>query len=83
MRDLKGLEALCDALPKLETLSMGSNDFGGAAKEQLKAVCVEAGMLACNDFATCYMCQSLPMGGLRDSGFGKFAGVEAALYRLN
>ena len=22
------------------------------------------------------MCQSLPMGGLKDSGFGKFAGVE-------
>ena len=33
-------------------------------------------MLSCNDFATCYMCQSLPMGGLKDSGFGKFAGVE-------
>ena len=33
-------------------------------------------MLSCNDFATCYMCQSLPMGGLKDSGFGKFAGIE-------
>jgi len=33
-------------------------------------------MLACNDFATCYMCQSLPMGGLKESGFGKFAGIE-------
>ena len=33
-------------------------------------------MLASNDFATCYMCQSLPMGGLKESGFGKFAGVE-------
>ena len=37
---------------------------------------IDAGMLSCNDFATCYMCQSLPMGGLKDSGFGKFAGVE-------
>ena len=37
---------------------------------------IDAGMLACNDFATCYMCQSLPMGGLKDSGFGKFAGIE-------
>jgi acyl-CoA reductase-like NAD-dependent aldehyde dehydrogenase len=36
----------------------------------------DAGMLAINDFATCYMCQSLPMGGLKDSGFGKFAGIE-------
>ena len=33
-------------------------------------------MLACNDYATCYMCQSLPFGGLKQSGFGKFAGVE-------
>ena len=33
-------------------------------------------MLACNDFATCYMCQSLPFGGLKESGFGKFAGIE-------
>ena len=37
---------------------------------------IDAGMLAANDFATCYMCQSLPMGGLKDSGFGKFAGIE-------
>ena len=29
-----------------------------------------------NDFATTYPNQSLPMGGLKDSGFGKFAGVE-------
>ena len=33
-------------------------------------------MLACNDYATTYMCQSLPFGGLKQSGFGKFAGVE-------
>lgn len=37
----------------------------------------QAGMLASNDFATCYMCQSLPMGGLKDSGFGKFAGLTS------
>ena len=37
---------------------------------------LDAGMLAMNDFATTYPNQSLPMGGLKDSGFGKFAGVE-------
>ena len=37
---------------------------------------LEAGMLSINDFATTYMCQSLPFGGVKDSGFDKFAGVE-------
>ena len=37
---------------------------------------LEAGMLSINDFATTYMCQSLPFGGVKDSGFDKFAGIE-------
>ena len=35
-----------------------------------------AGMTSINDFATTYMCQSLPFGGVKDSGFGRFGGVE-------
>ncbi|XP_076929329.1 aldehyde dehydrogenase 22A1-like [Bidens hawaiensis] len=34
------------------------------------------GVAAINDFASNYMCQSLPFGGVKDSGFGRFAGVE-------
>ena len=57
--------------------ALGSNVFG-ADRKRVRDVGrrISAGMLACNDFATCYMCQSLPMGGTKDSGFGKFAGVE-------
>ena len=40
------------------------------------AVLPQAGMTSINDFATTYMCQSLPFGGVKDSGFDRFAGVE-------
>ena len=33
-------------------------------------------MTTINDFATTYMCQSLPFGGVKHSGFDRFAGVE-------
>lgn len=33
-------------------------------------------MTTINDFATSYMNQSLPFGGVKDSGFDRFAGVE-------
>lgn len=33
-------------------------------------------MTSINDFATTYMCQSLPFGGIKHSGFDRFAGVE-------
>ncbi len=36
----------------------------------------QAGMTSINDFATTYMCQALPFGGVKDSGFDRFAGVE-------
>jgi len=37
---------------------------------------IEAGMLNENDFGTNYLCQQLPFGGCKASGFGKFAGPE-------
>ena len=33
-------------------------------------------MTTINDFATSYMNQSLPFGGVKESGFDRFAGVE-------
>ena len=37
---------------------------------------LEAGMTSLNDFNATYMCQSLPFGGVKHSGFGRFGGVE-------
>ena len=34
-------------------------------------------MSSINDFATTYMCQSLPCGGVKQSGFDRFAGGRA------
>lgn len=37
---------------------------------------IYCGFAVINDFASSYMCQSLPFGGVKNSGFGRFAGVE-------
>ncbi|KAE9601496.1 hypothetical protein Lal_00040568 [Lupinus albus] len=37
---------------------------------------IHCGVAAVNDFAASYMCQSLPFGGVKHSGFGRFGGVE-------
>lgn len=37
---------------------------------------VQAGMTSINDFAATYMSQSLPFGGVKESGFGRFGGIE-------
>ena len=36
----------------------------------------ETGAVSVNDYATYYLCQALPFGGVKDSGFGRFAGIE-------
>lgn len=37
---------------------------------------LEVGMCNVNDFATNYLCQSMPFGGTKDSGSDRFAGIE-------
>ena len=56
---------------------LGSNVFAGSKKraEQLGQQ-LEAGMTSINDFCSTYMAQSLPFGGVKESGFDRFAGVE-------
>ena len=56
--------------------ALGANVWGKPAHVRAVGAQIESGFLSHNDFATTYMCQSLPMGGLKMSGFGKFAGVE-------
>ncbi|KAL2758569.1 hypothetical protein ACRALDRAFT_2033297 [Sodiomyces alcalophilus JCM 7366] len=56
---------------------LGASVFGADSDPCLKAVVdgLRTGMVAVNDFATYYAVQ-LPFGGLRGSGYGRFAGKE-------
>lgn len=56
--------------------ALGSSVFG-TNKHDLEAVIsgVKAGMVAVNDFGSFYMVQ-LPFGGVKGSGYGRFAGAE-------
>uniref|UniRef100_A0A383W5Q6 Aldehyde dehydrogenase domain-containing protein n=1 Tax=Tetradesmus obliquus TaxID=3088 RepID=A0A383W5Q6_TETOB len=56
---------------------LGSSVFSGS-KRRARAIAsrLEAGMSSINDFNATYMCQGLPFGGVKQSGFGRFAGVE-------
>jgi acyl-CoA reductase-like NAD-dependent aldehyde dehydrogenase len=56
--------------------ALGANIFGPLPHARAIGKRIAAGMVSHNDFSTTSMCQSLPMGGLKHSGFGKFAGVE-------
>ncbi|CAM8977895.1 unnamed protein product [Rhodiola kirilowii] len=49
---------------------------GSQRRSRMIASKLHCGVAAINDFASNYMCQSLPFGGVKDSGFGRFAGVE-------
>ena len=55
---------------------LGCNVFGPARAAKRVGDRIHSGMLAINDFATTYMCQSLPFGGVKESGYDRFAGVE-------
>lgn len=56
---------------------LGSTVFSGS-KTRANAIAqqLQAGMTSINDFGSTYMCQSLPFGGVKDSGFDRFAGIE-------
>lgn len=56
---------------------LGSSVFSGSRRRaRALASRLEAGMSSINDFNATYMCQGLPFGGVKLSGFGRFAGVE-------
>ncbi len=56
---------------------LGSAVFSrDTARARAIGAALEVGMTSINDFATTYMCQSLPFGGVKASGFGRFGGVE-------
>lgn len=56
---------------------LGSNVYCGNVSRGISlSNKIEAGMGNVNDFAINYMCQSLPFGGMKDSGSDRFAGPE-------
>ncbi|THG18205.1 hypothetical protein TEA_017149 [Camellia sinensis var. sinensis] len=56
---------------------LGCAVFSGSQRRAKQiASQIHCGVAAINDFASSYMCQSLPFGGVKESGFGRFAGVE-------
>eukprot|EP00891_Asterochloris_glomerata_P005424 jgi/Astpho2/5424/e_gw1.00076.56.1_t len=68
-----------------EAISLANNcDFGLGSSvwscNRSRAIAIagelQAGMTSINDFAATYMCQSLPFGGVKHSGFDRFAGIE-------
>lgn len=56
---------------------LGSSVFSRSIKRARNiASKLEVGMISINDFGSTYMCQSLPFGGIKESGFDRFAGIE-------
>lgn len=45
-------------------------------KAQRVARAIRVGMTNINDFGINYLCQSMPFGGVKESGFDRFAGIE-------
>ncbi|CAO1623956.1 unnamed protein product [Parajaminaea phylloscopi] len=58
-------------------MGLGSSVFGNdRAQVRYVQSHMKAGMCNLNDFAVSYLNQSLPFGGVKMSGFGRFAGPE-------
>lgn len=58
-------------------MGLGSSIFGNDRREIAYAESrLHSGMVNINDFAVSYLNQSLPFGGVKASGFGRFAGPE-------
>lgn len=56
---------------------LGSSVFcGSKSRARRIASKLNTGMSSINDFASTYMAQSLPFGGVKYSGFDRFAGIE-------
>jgi delta 1-pyrroline-5-carboxylate dehydrogenase len=67
----------CVRLVNQSAFGLGSSIFSG---NDAKALAIgrkfHTGMLTVNDYASNYLIQSLPFGGVKESGFGRFAGIE-------
>lgn len=67
----------CIRLVNLCDFGLGSSIFTGNDAEGLAmGRQFRTGMLTVNDYASNYLIQSLPFGGVKESGFGRFGGIE-------
>lgn len=58
------------------TYGLGASVFGRNQRDVQKVVrSAKAGMVSVNDFGSYYAC-SMPFGGVKDSGYGRFGGEE-------
>ena len=59
------------------SFGLGSSVYSGSQTRGMKlGKQIRSGMFTVNDFGVNYLIQSLPFGGVRESGFGRFAGPE-------
>jgi acyl-CoA reductase-like NAD-dependent aldehyde dehydrogenase len=66
----------CIALANSTPYALGASVYGSRKSDLERLVSeIDAGMIAVNDFAVYYMVQ-LPFGGVKGSGYGRFAGKE-------
>lgn len=73
----KNSDEECVKMVNSSSFGLGSSIYGGDAKRALNVGRqFKTGMLTVNDFASNYLVQSLPFGGCKESGFGRFAGIE-------
>jgi len=72
-KDDDDLVALANACP----FALGSSVFSlNTRRARALTKRIDAGMANINDFGVNYLAQSLPFGGMKQSGYDKFAGVE-------
>ncbi|CAB9527235.1 Aldehyde dehydrogenase [Seminavis robusta] len=70
-------DAECLKMVNSSCFGLGSSVYGGDAERALKlGRQLKSGMCTINDFASNYLVQALPFGGCKESGFGRFAGIE-------
>ena len=73
----KNSDEKCLEMVNSSCFGLGSSVYGGDNERALKlGRQLKSGMLTINDFASNYLVQSLPFGGCKESGFGRFAGIE-------
>lgn len=66
----------CIAIANSTPYALGASVYGSSKRDLERVVReVHSGMVAVNDFAVFYMVQ-LPFGGVKGSGYGRFAGKE-------